>query len=308
MYRIRNWGVYNQGLIARGNLKFWLDAELLEEWQNPIQMGKRGAPCRYSDAVIEFGLTLSHLFNLALRQTQGFIEYLLSALNISVSAPHYATLSRRRKHLNILLKRRSVKDPLHVVVDATGVKIFGEGEWKMRQHGKQKRRQWVKLHLAVNEMNSDILGYTVTSSNVHDSQQLSPLLEQIPEEIEQISGDKAYDSHLCHELIQQRGAKGTIPVRDGSKIRKHGNSRGKTLPRDEVLRGQRILGKKGWKNASGYHRRSLAETAMSRLKRIFGGSLRSRTFESQTVDLGIRVSMLNRMLELGRPESYAVVI
>ncbi|BAY24022.1 transposase [Calothrix sp. NIES-2100] len=189
-------------------------------------------------------------------------------------------------------------------MDSTGVKVYGEGEWKVRTHGSAKRRTWRKLHLGVDEGTGEILAAVVTTNDVADCEVLTDLLEQIEHPIDQLSGDGGYDTFDCYDAIASRGAKATIPPRSNAKIQQHGNCKAPPHPRDENLRACRQVGRKQWKQESGYHRRSLSETAMFRLKIIFGGKLRRRFFDNQAVELFLQCAALNRMIQLGKPDSY----
>ena len=195
---------------------------------------------------------------------------------------------------------------VHVVVDSTGVKVYGEGEWKVRQHKASKRRTWRKLHLGVDEASGEILAAVVSSNDLSDGDALPDILDGIDGEIEQVSADGAYDQRKCYDAIHRRQAKATIPPRKGAKIWQHGNSKAERHNRDENLRRIRKVGRKTWKHESGYHRRSLAETTMFRFKTIFGGKLRSRKFENQAVELFLQCAALNRMIQVGKPVSVPV--
>jgi hypothetical protein len=202
---------------------------------------------------------------------------------------------------------------IHVVVDSTGVKVYGEGEWKVRTHGVGKRRTWRKLHLGVDEGSGEILAAVVTTNDVADCEVLPDLLEQIEHPIAQLSGDGGYDTFDCYDAftkcaegIAQRGATASIPPRSNAKIQQHGNRKAPPHPRDENLRSIHQVGRKQWKQQSGYHRRSLSETAMFRLKIIFGGKLRRRFFDNQAVELFLQCAALNRMIQLGKPDSYKI--
>jgi IS5 family transposase len=185
--------------------------------------------------------------------------------------------------------------PVHGVEDSTGVKVYGEGEWKTRQPGVSQRRTWRKLHLGVDEKTGEILAAVVTTNNDHDSEVLPDLLDAIPNPIEQVSGDGAYDPFDSYDAIKQRQAKAAIPPRKDGKIHQHGNGKAPPHPRDENLRRIRTVGRKRWQQESHYHRRSIAETTMFRLKVIFGGKLRSRKFDNQTVELFLQCAALQTL-------------
>ena len=305
-YRIRNWKDYNKALVKRGSLTLWFEEEAINKWNAVERSGKKGSPYKYADIAILCMLTLKAVYRLPLRATEGFVQSIIEWLGLSIKAANYSTLCRRQKKLEIPLHRYSPKETLHAVFDSTGLKIFGEGEWKVRQHSYSKRRTWRKLHLGIDESSKEIVAVELTTNNVGDGEILPDLVEQIEEELEQASGDGAYDSFENHELLNSRGAKITIPPREGSKIRQHGNCKGPPLTRDEIIRDIRKLGKAEWKRRSGYHRRSIAETTMFRFKKIFGVDLRSILLSSQANEAFIRCNALNRMTALGMPNSYAV--
>lgn len=305
-YRIRNWSEYNAGLKARGSLTFWIDEAVLAQWIVPNLSGKPGDSPFYSDLAIMTMATLKAVYRLAGRQTQGFLESIFALMGIDLSVPEHSTLSRRMGNLSISMPVMPKTGARHLVVDSTGVKVYGEGEWKTRQHGVSKRRTWRKLHLGVDEATGEIVAAVVTTNDTHDGEVLGDVLDQVEGEIEQVSTDGAYDQQDCYEQIQQRGAKPVIPPRKNAVIWQHGNCKAPPHPRDENLRHIRNHGRKQWKRDSNYHRRSLAETTMFRFKTIFGGSLSARKFDNQAVELFIKCAALNRMIQLAKPDSYVV--
>lgn len=308
-YKVRNWKEYNEALVNRGRILFQITEEAIKQWEEAERNKKRGRPKKFSDTAIETALTLSQLFRLPLRTTEGLMADILKKLGARCAAPDYTTLSVRGKDLLVSIRVRDVRENLHIVVDSTGVKVFGEGEWKVRKHGYSKRRTWLKLHLGADEATGDILVSEVTDNGIHDSAMLDPLLNQLPEEqdVNQCSGDGAYDTRTCYETLKKHGVqKVTIPPQKNAKIWQHGNSEKDRLARDENLRAIRKVGRRRWKEDSGYHRRSLSETAMFRLKTIFGERVSARSFVNQRTSLLLRLKTLNRMTLLGMPESHAV--
>jgi len=301
-YRIRNWREYNKALVNRGSLTVWFDEESIAEWHNTSPTGMRGRQQDYSNTAILCALTLRNLFRLPLRATQGFVTSLIELLSLPITAPDYSTLSRRQSSLVLPTYKGRTNQPIHLVVDGTGIKIFGEGEWKMRQHGKEKRRTWRKLHIAVDEATQDIVMSVVSDANVHDSEVLGLLLPKKDEfNIDQVTGDGAYDSHDCYAATIKVGAKPCFPPRVNA-------SRHKAIDEAWRLRNHAIgrvrdKGLKKWKQKNNYHRRSLAETAFSRLKKIFGSHAASRRFENQVIELALRCDMLNKMNQLGMPRT-----
>lgn len=307
-YRVRNWKEYNQALVDRGKVLFWITEEAMKNWQEQQKTGKRGKPQQYSDTAIQTALTLQQVFRLPLRQTEGFLASILGKLAPALKVPDHSTLSLRGKTLSVAIRVRTVSyDPLHIVVDSTGVKVYGEGEWKVRMHGWSKRRTWKKLHIGVDETTGDILLGEVTGNDTADCEMLKPLLNQLPKEqsIRQVSADGAYDKRMCYEELMRRNTPAiAIPPRCNAKIWQHGNHAASRLPRDENLRHIRELGRKQWKRGINYHRRSLVETAMFRLKTIFTDKVRSRTFARQRTELLLRCRALNLMTMLGMPDTY----
>ena len=250
--------------------------------------------------------TIQSLFHLAGRQTEGFLESLFTLMGIGLGVPDHSTLCRRLNQLSVELPVIPSSKAVHLVVDSTGVKVYGEGEWKVRTHGVGKRRTWRKLHLGVDEGTGEILAAVVTTNDVADCEVLPDLLEQVDALIEQVSGDGGYDTFECYDTITERQAKAVIPPRTNAKIKQPNECKPLPHPRDESIRRVRQVGSKQWKHESAYHRRSLSETAMFRLKSFFGGKLRRRFFQNQAVELFLQCAALNRMIQLGKPDSYKV--
>jgi IS5 family transposase len=275
-----------------------------QTWHPTEPENKRGHPRTYTDTAIETLATGQEISPLGLRQTEGLMESIGELLHLNVAIPEYSTLSRRRATLEMVLPRTRGKEALHVVVDSTGVKVCGEGEWKVRQHGYTYRRTWRKVHLGVDAASGEIVAAVVTTNNYSDSQLLPDLLEQVDEEIEQVSGAGGYDRRTCYAAIRARHARATIPPQHNAKIWQQGNTKAERLARDQNLRRIRQVGRAAWKRESGYQRRSLAETAMFRLKTIFSERVTARGFAGQAAQVLVRCSALNRLTQLGRPNSY----
>lgn len=237
-----------------------------------------------------------------LRATEGLVSSLLCLLKVDLPAPDYSTLCRRARHLEVKLSASTCRAPLHLVVDSTGLKVYGEGEWKVRLHGVDKRRTWRKLHLMIEHHSQRVVASAITEKEVLDRQAVPGLLSQVEGRVSQVLGAGAYDYAVCYEAIAARGARAIIPPKARARLWGKPHSRS----RDENVRVMRRAGLAGWKQKARYHRRSLVETAMMRIKTIFGDKLKSRTFERQEVEARIKCAALNRMTELGMPQSYAV--
>jgi hypothetical protein len=304
VYRIRNWREYNEALVRRGSLTVWVDQEALDAW-NYRGPARWGAQYVYSDAAIQCPLTLRAAFHLPLRATQGLGRSVFELMGLALEVPHYSTLSRRAADLTVDLSRKS-KGPLHLVLDSTGLKVYGEGEWKVRKHGYSKRRTWRELHLAIDAETHEIQAAMVTEAKVDDAEMVDRLLKPIDRPVASAAADGAYDKRKVYRVLEPRTDRILIPPRSNARIWRHGNSSGPPLPRDENLRHIRRVGRKAWKRDVGYHVRSLAETGVSRLKALFGGHLASRRPERQVTEGAIRGRALNIMTRLGMPGSYRV--
>jgi IS5 family transposase len=303
-YRIRNWSQYNDALVRRGSLTLWVDEASLGAWryQGPTQ---RGAQFRFSDSAIECLLTLRAVYHLTLRATEGLARSLFELMQTDLPVPDYSTLCRRAGPVRITLPRRAT-GPLHLILDSTGLKVHGEGEWKVRQHGYSKRRTWLKLHLAVDPETHEIQAAVVSEPGVTDEEAAPFLLGQVEGPIAGVWADGAYDRRAVYEELDRRGARAVIPPRRDAKIQRHGNTAGPRLARDENLRRIRRIGRKAWKEESGYHERSPGETAMSRMKTIFGPGVSSRKDTQRASEVGVRCRALNIMTHQGMPVTVRV--
>lgn len=300
-YRITNWRQYNESLVARGSVTVWFSEEALASWQHPNVESKVGRPFVYSDSAIECLLTLRELFKLPYRQTEGFGRSLIALLGVEAAIPDYSSLAKRAAKLGVSLAIANKRGAIDVVVDGTGLKVFGEGEWKTRTHGKSKRRTWRKLHLSVNPDTREIVAETLTENSSHDADAVEELLSQIDQPISKFYGDGAYDKWKVYETLQARSVAPVIPPQHNAKIKQHGNSAAEPLPRDEAIRAIRRSGRRRWKQVAGYHRRSLAETTVYRVKQTFGDRLKNRRLPNQRTEARIRCKILNRFTQLGMP-------
>ena len=301
-YKTTNWADYNASLKARGSLTVWLDKDM--QWYATVS-GKRGRQRTFSDAAIQFCLSIKCLFGLALRQSLGLVESLLRLAGLDWRVPDFSTVCRRQKDLSVKLPYRPSTTALDLLVDSTGIKFLGEGEWKCKKHGAEYRRQWRKVHLAIDARTLDIRAIEVTDNGTGDAPMLPELLSQIPpdEPIASVGGDGAYDTKACHAAIALRNAQAIIPPRKNARAWK-GTQAGASS-RNEALRACQRLGRRIWKKWSGYHRRSLVKTKMNCFKRL-GERVMARTFERQVTELHIRVALLNRFSQLGRPVTVAL--
>lgn len=294
-----DWQTYNKSLKARGEIDFWFDPEIFEQWYFSSEESRAplGSPRRYSDLAIRMLHIVRFRFGLTLRETVGFAESLAQLLEVEIDMPCYTTLSRRLRKLQETFTVDNLEEgPLTVAVDASGLKVFGEGEWKVRMYGVSKRRLWRKLHVAVNPNSNQILSVVFADSSLGDGQVFADLLTEIQGPVEKVVGDGAYDSKECYGWVEERGIKGIFPPDKNAKIKKHGNSKGPPLQRDEHMRRIRETSRSGWKKESGYHQRSLAETTFSRFKTLLGDTLSSRNYENQAHEVFLKCWILNQAL------------
>jgi hypothetical protein len=301
-YKIRNWKEYNESLVQRGSITFWFSEDAIQKWRHANGEARRGHPFFYSDTTIECLLVLRELFQLPYRQTEGLGRSLIQLMEIDLKIPDFTSLAKRAAKLGVALNVRRHTGPVDVVVDSTGLKVFGEGEWKMRKYGKSKRRTWRKLHLAVNPATQEIEAETLTENSCDDGSQVDPLLNQVRKRPRNFYGDGAYDKWKVYTTLEKRGTRAIIPPQRNAKIKQHGNSGRCPLSRDEAIRAIRRGGRRRWKESVGYHRRSLAETAMYRMKNCFGDQLKNRLTPNQQTEARVRCKILNRFTHLGLPK------
>ena len=306
-HKVQNWSQYNQALVKRGNISFWIEqANTDDKWFHHNETTKTGRPFTYSSIAIQTCFVVRELFKLPLRQTEGLVSSLFKMANIDLPIPDYTTLSRRASKETIKLDAYQGQKNIHVAIDSTGVKVYGEGEWKMRIHGKDKRRTWRKVHISFDWESGMILEMKVTDSNVHD---IKPIRDILPEsaDIKTVRGDGAYPLQEMYDLCAERGIKPIIPPRSGSALKKNPKkSPGIELRNQCIKEVWRSGGIIDWKKKSGYHKRSLAETGMFRYKRNFSGHVWGRKMSTQTYELRLRGKILNEMTKMGMPESYRV--
>lgn len=306
LYRVKNWSEYEKALVQRGWITFWLWDDFEKVWLYAGEK-QRGSQFAYSDKAIELMLTMKEVFHLTNRGVEGFVCSLFAMLNLHLPVPDHSTLSKRGKTLNVKLPRKT-NESLNLVLDSTGLKIYGEGEWKVRKHGYSRHRTWRKLHVGANPGNGEIQVVVLTENGISDDAVVKDMLTHIEQTLLSCAADGAYDKRRVYDVLNHHspGVEILIPPRKNARIWQHGNSKEERLQRDENLRYIRKHGRQHWKEDSGYHIRSLAETILFRLKTIFGGKLSARLLETQTTQALIRCMALNKMTHLGLPESYQV--
>jgi hypothetical protein len=233
------------------------------------------------------------------------MESLLKLAGLNWAVPDFRTLYRRQRTLSVTIPFRGSSGPLHLLIDSTGIKAEGEGEWSARKHGGPKRRLWRKIHIGIDELTLEIRALEVTSCSIGDAPMLPDLLDQIPpdQEIGSVTGDGAYDTRKCHYAIAARNAHAVIPPRKNAKLWK--TNRPGARARNEAVRSSKYLGRALWRQVTGYHRLSRVETKMHCF-RLLGQRLSARDFDRQVAEIQIRAAILNGFTALGIPKTEAV--
>ena len=298
-YRIGNWSEYDRSLVQRGNLTLWLSEAAIRYWRAKPSR-RRGGQRKFSDLAIETALTVRLLLHLPLRQTEGFLLSIFELMDIHLDVPDHTTLSRRSALLDVPLSLRRDSGSIDLVIDSSGLAIFGEGEWAAVKHGGKGIQGWRKLHLGVDETGV-IVAQAVTDANVDDATTGIALVDQVTDDIATVIGDAAYDTRPFYAAAARRRAKVVVPPMKNARVG------AKQSPvRNRAVRRIRMVGRRQWKSETGYHRQPRGENAFFRFKTIFGHRVRARGADAQAVEVRLACNMLNQMTELGRPESYAI--
>jgi hypothetical protein len=301
-HRVTNWSEYDAALRQRGSLTIWVSDEAIAGWQAEPRTTPGGPPSS-SDLAITTALTLRAVFRLALRQTEGLIGSLLQLLGLDLAVPDHSTLSRRAETLQVPRPRSgSGSEPLHLLVDSTGLRLCGPGEWLVEKHGSKARRSWRKLHLGVDADTGRIVASALTDKAVDDGSQVGPLLDQIDSPVASFTADGAFDRDDVYNEVAARHPEAAVVVPPRSGAVPSDTAETAPTQRDRHLEVIAARGRMGWQKVSGYNWRALIEADIGRFKRVIGDTLRSHTDGRQGTEMAIAVRALNRMLELGRPE------
>ena len=299
-YQVTNWPEYDAALRQRGSLTVWFSEAAIAAWRAERRRTPGGQP-RYSALAIATALTLRAVFRLALRQTEGLIGSLIRLLGLDLAVPDHSTLSRRAETLQ-LVRPASSTEPVHLLVDRTGLRLCGPGERLVEKHGSRTRRSWKKLHLGVDADTGEIIATTLTSHDVDDGSQVARLLDEVKCPVASFTGDGAFDRDDVYDEIVMRHPDAAIIVPPRSNAVPSNAAATAPTQRDKHLRLIAKHGRMNWQKVSGYNDRALVEADIGRYKRVIGDALRSRTDARQNTEVAVAVRALNRMLELGRPE------
>ncbi|AMY09470.1 Transposase DDE domain protein [Luteitalea pratensis] len=300
-YQVRNWRVYERALVSRGDVTLWLSPDARVAWGVPPS-GRPGGQQRFSNLAIEAALTLRLVFRLPLRQTGGFLRSILTVMRANLDAPDHTTLSRRGQVLNVAVHKILAGGSLHLIVDSTGLSVVGEGEWAAAKHGGRGTRGWKKLHLGV-DRSGVIVAHALTEATADDAIVGIDLIGAAAGRVASVTADAAYDTVAFYEAAGARHARVVVPPTRTAKVSRRGP---RSRARDRTISDVEALGRRAWQKASGYHRQARVENAFFRYKSIIGGGLRARSGGGRKVEASLACGVLNRMIELGRPESSAI--
>lgn len=305
-YRIRNWPEYNRALIQRGSITIWIEENAVKNWFSSFHTCQAGRPATYSNEAILMMLLLREVYKLTLRSLQGFVRSIFFMMGLNLPVPSYSQISRRAKSLHKQINRLvQDKKARHIIFDSTGLKVYGEGEWKMKVHGKTKRRTWRKFHIGIDAETQDILCCELTGNNEGDAEVAEHLLEELPCKVKSARGDGAYDASRFRKKVHDKGGTCIVPPKRDAAYK--GICRnGWEQERNAAIAaihgfGGDDEGRKLWKICSGYHERSLVETTMLRVKKMFGDKLKARNLGAQKTEAICKCLIINKMNKLGMP-------
>ena len=304
--KVQNWREYDASLRQRGSLTVWFSDAAVEGWRAAPRITPGGQPW-YSPLAILTALTLRAVFRLALRQTEGLIGSILHLLGLALAVPDHTTLCRRAGTLEVPRPRpRKEGEAVHLLVDSTGLKLCGAGEWLLEKHGTKTRRSWRKLHIGMDADTGQIVAAALITNDVDDGAQVGPLLDQVAVPVVSFTADGAYDQEGVAAAVAERHPEAAFIVPPRSTAVPSETAESAPTQRDRHLQFITEHGRAAWQKASGYNSRARVEATMGRFKQVIGDGLRSRTDQRRETEVEVAVHALNRMLELGRPESVRI--
>lgn len=276
-YRVMNWSPYNRSLKKRGDITIWFTEEGIENWYEEESSDKvRGKPKKYSDYAIQTAYILRQVFNLKLRQTEGFVKSILKLMQIDLSVPDYTTVSRRIRELSVKFVFQKPRGKINLIVDSTGVNVVGEQEWINHKHGARLRRIWRKLHIGVTD-DGNIIAGEVTTLRESDIAIAPKLFEQTTNKVDAVVGDGGYYKRRMET----------------------------TMKHNENTEEARFIGPPG-NGEKNYGNRLKVEETFSRYKRIIGNKFKAQHFLGQQNEAKISLLILNIMKSIGMPKTIRV--
>jgi Transposase DDE domain len=305
-YRIRNWTEYNKALIQRGSITIWIDEKTIKNWFSSYHTCLAGRPATYSDEAILMMLILREVYKCSLRSLQGFVQSLFKMRGLDLPVPSYSQISRRAKSLHKRVRQlTNGKQARHIIFDSTGLKVYGEGEWKVKVHGKSKRRTWRKFHIGIDAETQDVVCCELTGNDKGDAEIAEHMLDNLPCKVKSARGDGAYDASRFRKKVHEKGGVCIVPPPRGAAYKGKEEANWEKERDDAIAAihgfGGDEIGRKLWKICSGYHERSLVETAMFRVKKMFGEGLKARLMETQKTEALCKSMVINKMNNLGMP-------
>jgi hypothetical protein len=306
--KVTNWAAYDASLRQRASLTVWFSDAAIDGWKAAPRT-TRGGQAWYSPLAILTALTLRAVFRLALRQTEGLIGSIIRLLGLTLAVPDHSTLSRRAKTLDVPRLRSSSgaePEPVHLLVDSTGLKLCGAGEWLAEKHGTKARRAWRKLHIGMDADTGEIVAATLTTNDVDDASQTGPLLDQVEGPLISFTGDGAYDQDSVYRTVTDGDPDAVVVVPPRATAVPSETAETEPTQRDRHLQCIAEKGRIGWQKMSGYNKRSRVEATLGWYKRVIGDGLRVRNDERRATEVTVAVHVMNRMLELGRPLSIRI--
>ena len=300
-HRVTNSATYDAALRQRGSLTVWFTDEAVEGWRAEPRTTPGGQPS-YSSLAILTALTLRAVFRLALRQTEGLIGSVIGLLGLELRVPDHSTLSRRAKTLEVPRSQPCRNgELLHLLVDSTGLRLCGAGEWLLEKHGTKTRRSWRKLHIGLDAGSGQIVAASLTAKEVDDGAEVGPLLDQVTSAVALFTADGGYDQDRVYASVAERHPEAAVIVPPRATAVPSDTAATAPTQRDPNLQHIAEHGCMAWQKASGYTTRARAEAAIGRFKQVIGDGLRSRTDDRRATEVDVAVHALNRMVELGRP-------
>jgi transposase len=304
-YRVQNWRDYDAALRRRGDLTVWVTPAAMAAWAPP-RCGRRGRPLQYSAIAIETGMMLRLAFGRPWRQTEGMLASIMRLLGLDLPVPDHTAFSRRSAGLTVGKTVRPATGLVNVVIDSTGLKVFGTGEWQREKHGGKGHRTWRKLHLAVDPDTGEIAASELTTTEDGDASQVGPLLDEISGPIASVTADGAYDGEPVYRIIAERDPAAAVIIPPRSTAVPSDNAETAPTQRDRHLQMIQERGRRGWQKAVNYGLRSLGEVAMMRYKTVIGRRLHARTLPAQKTEAAAGCKILNIMTHLGMPVSQRI--
>ena len=305
-YKITNWPEYNKALQERGSVTLWLSDDVIKAWYETKNKKSRqqGRQFKYSNTAIQAAHMIKMLFRLPYRALTGFLKSIMLLMDAPLDVPDYTRICRRAHELELSKFKETPKgEHVNIVVDSTGLKIFGQGEWSEEKHGKRNMSEWRKLHLVIDRDSQEIIAQELTDNITSDESQFKPLVDEIDGDIDSVSADGGYDSCNVYQAIEDRAPNAVVAIPPNARA---ATSTESTAARKHNIAFINEYGGQRWQDYSDYNYRALVETVMHRYKKIIGNTMFSRKFGMQKIEARTACHVLNKMASLGMPASVKI--